>query len=188
MRCNFAEHNAKLAQPGYEWALADFYSGNTSIRRDVLNEVGGFDADFRVYGNEDLELFARLRRAGVEVSFSAAACALQEYDKTFPVYVRNTRDAGRTAVLLARKHPELADELVRFRGGRGVLRRVDQVLLGVARRSAIVQTTIVALEALLARLVPSERLGGFYSFVSMHFFWAGVNEAQAGGTRTLRRL
>jgi len=185
---NFEEHGEKLAEPGYALTLADFYSGNTSIRRAVLDEVGGFDEDFSLlYGNEDVELFGRLRAAGVEVTFSAEARAIQEYHKTFRDFARDARDTGRTAVLLARKHPELGPELVHFRGGRGVWRRVNGVLLWLARRSEAVPRLVVALESLVARLVPARRMPGFYWRASNFYFWLGVDDKQQGGEPVLRR-
>ena len=43
----FNQHLEKLAQPGYTLNLRDFYSGNFSIRRTVLMEVGLFDDNSR---------------------------------------------------------------------------------------------------------------------------------------------
>jgi GT2 family glycosyltransferase len=48
-----------------------FWSGNCSIPRDVLKEVGGFDGSFR-YG-EDVELGYRLMRQGVRFKFNVSA-------------------------------------------------------------------------------------------------------------------
>jgi GT2 family glycosyltransferase len=48
-----------------------FWSGNCSIRRDVLKAVGGFDGSFR-YG-EDIELGYRLMRQGVQFAFNMFA-------------------------------------------------------------------------------------------------------------------
>ena len=56
---------------------------------DVLLAVGGFDEAFRVYGHEDYELALRLQGAGVELAYSADACAHQHYDKTFAGFARD---------------------------------------------------------------------------------------------------
>ncbi len=37
------EHYARLAEPGHVFHVRDLYSGNASVRRDVLLGVGGFD-------------------------------------------------------------------------------------------------------------------------------------------------
>src|SRR4029077_11715275 len=80
---NFDLHLEKLARPDHEVGIRDFYSGNFSIRRDVLLEIGLFDEGFKSYGNEDGELAIRLRQAGVRVTYSAEAIAWQHYEKDF---------------------------------------------------------------------------------------------------------
>jgi GT2 family glycosyltransferase len=142
----FERHLQTLATPGRPVALREFYSGNLSIPRGVLQRVGGFDEAFRVYGNEDLELYCRLRSAGVTITFSPTPLACQYYTKDFPELARDNVAKGMTAVLLATKHPEAASELklsarhLGSRWRRGVLkalvcttRRWPVVLRGVAR-------------------------------------------------------
>jgi len=80
----FNEHLAKLAQTSYALQLRDFYSGNFSIRRDVLLEAGLFDEAFKVYGNEDLELSLRLSRAGVRLVYSPDAWPTSTIRKISP--------------------------------------------------------------------------------------------------------
>jgi GT2 family glycosyltransferase len=101
----FNGHLKNLAQPHYRFKLRDFYSGNFSIRREVLLEVGAFDESFKIYGNEDLELSVRLSRAGVQLVFSSDALAYQHYTKDFAALARDNIAKGQTAVLLASKHP-----------------------------------------------------------------------------------
>ena len=107
----FNTHLQKLARPGHEFSPRDFYTGNFSIRRDVLLEVGGFDEDFTRYGNEDVELSVRLRRAGVRLRFEPRAASRQAYEKGLAALANDTVDKGRTSVVLARKHPEVWKQL-----------------------------------------------------------------------------
>ena len=181
----FDDHNTKLARPDHVFVLRDFYTGNTSIRRDVLLEVGGFDEDFRVYGHEDLELLVRLRRLGADLRFAPAAVAWQDYQKSFSNFAHDTEQAGRTAVLLAQKHPDVAPEVVLYRGGRRIWRTVNACLLFATRRSARVPRLIVALESFLAKVAPN-RLSRFYALAADFFFWAGVQEADPRGRRIFR--
>jgi GT2 family glycosyltransferase len=188
MRHKFDEHMAKLGEPGHVFSLADFYSGNMSIRRESLESVGAYDDAFStLYGNEDLELYARLRAEGIRLRFSSDACASQIYEKTFPRWARETREAGITAVMLSRKHPELSAELVMFRGGRGVWRRLNTVLLEVSKRTDGLLRLLNATEPAVTRVLPAGRASHFFWYASNHLFWVGVNEAQADGVRTLRR-
>jgi glycosyltransferase involved in cell wall biosynthesis len=182
MSRNFDDHNAKLARPGHAFVLRDFYTGNTSMVRGLLLEVGGFDEDFRVYGHEDLELLVRLRRRGTELRFEPAAVARQEYHKVFPTFARDTQQAGATAVLLARKHPEIAPEVVLYRGGGRVWRTVSACLLFATRHWSGVPRLVVALESLLARAAPN-RLSRFYACAADYFFWVGVQQADPRGRR-----
>lgn len=101
----FNAHLRKLADPAYEIKLRDFYSGNFSIRSDVLFQVGLFDEEFKAYGNEDIELYFRLIAANVSLLYCQEAVAHQEYSKDFADLARDTVAKGHTAVLLARKHP-----------------------------------------------------------------------------------
>ena len=105
----YAEHVKKLAQPGYQIEMRDFYTGNVSIRRDTLLRAGGFDGDFKVYGHEDVELFIRLTSASIPVKYSTQALAYQHFEKDFAAMVRDRVAAGQTAVQLARKHPSARD-------------------------------------------------------------------------------
>jgi GT2 family glycosyltransferase len=107
----FNQHLAKLAQPGYVLNLRDFYSGNFSIRRLVLMEVGLFDESFRLYGNEDLELSLRLRQAGIDLVYRAEALADQHYEKDYAALAKDHISKGKTSIQFAKAHPEVIPDL-----------------------------------------------------------------------------
>ena len=107
----FNQHLEKLAQPGYTLNLRDFYSGNFSIRRRFLTEVGLFDDQFKVYGNEDLELSWKLRQAGIQLVYCTEASAIQHYEKDYAYLARDNIANGKTSVLLAKLHPEVIPEI-----------------------------------------------------------------------------
>ena len=56
----FNRHIEKLESPGRTQACV-ILQRNFSIRRDLLLEIGGSLEDFKIYGNEDLELAWRLK-------------------------------------------------------------------------------------------------------------------------------
>ena len=174
----FNQHLARLAQPGHRFTLRDFYSGNFSIRRDVLLEVGLFDEAFRIYGNEDLELSYRLVRAGVELAYSAEALAHQHYTKDFAGLARDTVAKGQTAVLLASKHPETFNQLQ--------LSTYDQasrpwraVRAGLVAASGRWPRTIEAIAGVIRRLEQwnAPGLGLFYRLALDICYWGGVQAA-----------
>lgn len=180
MAWKFERHLANLAQPGHEFALRDFYSGNTSLRRDVLVDAGGYDEEYTLYGNEDLELSLRLRAAGVRLVYDGDALAYQHYEKDLRGLVRDTEEKGRTAVQLARAHPGTFDQLqlARFDATWPAWRALRNVLLRGGRRIA----AAVLLAARLVERTPAAR-PLFYVLLLDYFYWVGV---QAGLAADLR--
>jgi GT2 family glycosyltransferase len=179
----FNRHLERLATLDGPLGLRDFYSGNLSIRRDVLNEVGGFDEAFTVYGNEDLELSIRLRAAGVQIVYSAEAVAFQSYDKNFAGLAGDNVAKGRTAVLLSRKHPSALPELKIGAYHREPLVRRSSValLLGMTRILPGARERVTRVVGWLGdRRVPGvERL---YPTVLDYCYWCGARDAAGGGT------
>ena len=174
----FNRHLEQLARPGYRRQVRDFYSGNFSIRRDVLLEVGAFDEDFTVYGNEDVELSLRLTAAGVDLAYHAGALAHQHYTKDFEGLARDTIAKGRTAVLLARKHPEVSPalRLSAYREGSRRWRFLRAVLLHLGWAWPGTATWTLRAVALLERF-GSRRLDLAYTLVLDYCFWLGARSA-----------
>jgi GT2 family glycosyltransferase len=174
----FDAHLANLAVPGHRFVPRDFYSGNASLRTEVLREVGGFDEAFAVYGNEDVELYLRLAEADVEMRYDASALAHQEYGKELSGLGRDTVEKGRTAVLLARTHPAVFASLRLADPGdasRPWLAARAVLLAATRRRPGLTHVGLAAGTAL-------ERLGLwrqplFYRALLDYLFWAGVGAA-----------
>jgi GT2 family glycosyltransferase len=171
----FNRHLQQLAQPNYRFKLTDFYSGNASIRRDMLIGVGGFDEAFMVYGNEDLELYLRLLRAGARLVYSAEACAEQHYTKGFRALARDNIAKGQTAVLLASKHPSALPDLklstysqawVKWRLLRALLLHLSRAWPGAPDR-------VIQLMEWIERRRPA-RLNQYYMLALDYFYWLGA--------------
>jgi GT2 family glycosyltransferase len=177
---------ARLAQPGYRLTFRDTYTGNFSARRDVLLEVGGFDEAFRAYGHEDYELALRLQASGVELVYSADAMTHQHYEKTFAAFARDGIARGRTAVLLAAKHPAAADRLKLSEYDRETRtwRALRFLLLAASRVTDRVPAWLIGLIERLERQEPV-RLERYYTMAIDYFYWLGVLGARrqqaAGG-------
>lgn len=172
----FNSHLDRLAEPDHEFVPRDFYSGNASLRTEVMREVGGFSESFTVYGNEDIDLWLRLRAAGVQLSYEPLALARQEYDKDLRALCRDAIQKGRTTVILAAIHPKVFPQLrlaQPWDGSRPWL-AARAALLGLSRRLRALPGLVFAAAAGFER-VGAWRSPLFYRAVLDFAFWAGVD-------------
>lgn len=176
----FNRHLERLARPGYRMTFRDFYSGNFSIPRDFFLQLGGFDEQFRIYGNEDGELALRLLQAGVEIRYSAEALARQHYEKDFAALARDNIAKGRTAVLLSRKWPAALSELkfARREMGSQKWRAALSTLLFASRIAPFVPDVAIRIMARVERRRPP-RLDLYYRFALDYFYLLGAQSALA---------
>jgi GT2 family glycosyltransferase len=170
-----------LASPGYRLRFRDVYAGNLSIRRDLLLEVGAFDEAFSIYGHEDYELALRLDKAGVELVFSPEAVAHQHYEKTFAALAHDGIARGRTAMLLAGKHPEVAEQLklATFERETRKWRALRSGLLALSRYVPITSRLVIVFMGWLERRRPT-RLDRYYTMALDYFYWVGAQAAMRG--------
>jgi GT2 family glycosyltransferase len=84
-----------------------FLTGNASVRRADLDQVGGFDEDFTGYGHEDLELGYRLQRAGVAIVYEPRAVNYHWHPVPYDERKSKMELAGRSTVRFYRKHPDV---------------------------------------------------------------------------------
>jgi glycosyltransferase involved in cell wall biosynthesis len=180
----FNRHLEQLAQPDYRFKLTDFYSGNSSIGRDMLIGLAGFDEAFRVYGNEDLELYLRLLRAGARLVYSPEACAEQHYTKGFRALARDNIAKGQTAVLLASKHPSALGDLKLSTYHQASLkwRLLRKFMLSVSRVWPAAPGCIMQLVEWIERRRPA-RLNQYYMLALDYFFWLGALAAMRANRR-----
>ena len=78
---------------------------NMAFRRDRLLELGGFDPQFRVAG-DDVDLCWRLQDRGWKLGFSPAAVVWHHRRNSVPAYWRQQAGYGRAEAMLERKWPE----------------------------------------------------------------------------------
>jgi GT2 family glycosyltransferase len=175
----FNRHLERLERCGGPTTARDFYGGNLSIRRDVFLRISGFDERFTQYGNEDVELSLRLASAGVPIVYEPSAIATQRYDKTFARLAADTVAKGRTAVQLARLHPEVRSQLKlgAWRTEPFMRRLLVAALLAATRVAPVVPKAVEKAMTLLGlrRRALALRL---YSPVLDYFYWCGVREAE----------
>ncbi len=170
----------RLAERGGSLRFNEVYTGNFSVPRDVFLEVGGFDEEFRLYGHEDYEMVLRMTRVGVDFRFDPAALARQHYGKSFRALAADILAEGETAVLFARKHPEvLADlHLAGYARRSPRTRRRLAALLALSRAWGGFPPLVIAL---VERLEPRRPAGleSWYRLVFDALYWLGVELALA---------
>lgn len=174
----FDLHLSRLSDPAHLALPRSFFSGNASLRTETMRAVGGYDDSFGIYGNEDVELALRLRKAGVELGYDPEALAWQSYDKDLGGLQRDTLAKGRTTVQLARSHPEVFPDL-RLADPDDASRpwlAARALLLWATRRLPATSGAVFALFSLLERL-GAWRSPLFYRPVLDYAFWAGVDAA-----------
>ena len=81
-----------------------FMTGNASVPRATLAQVGGFDENFTGYGHEDLELGYRLRAAGLRIEYAREAVNYHWHPVPFDQQQGRMELAGRSTVRFYRKH------------------------------------------------------------------------------------
>lgn len=189
LRLGFETRMKKMAQPGYKMRFNDAYTGNFSIRRDVLIRVGAFDQAFKIYGHEDYELSLRLLRAGVELVFSADAIAYQHYTKDFVAVARDGIARGKTAVLFASKHPEVYHylKLSKYNEGSRKWRFLRARLFRLNRLWAGTTDCVVSFIKWCEKR-KAARLHYYYFLALDYFYWIGVMSALHENQRLVERL
>jgi GT2 family glycosyltransferase len=78
---------------------------NMAIHKSALEEIGGFDPQFRAAG-DDVDVCWRLLDAGKRIAFSPGAVVLHHRRRSIRAYLRQQRGYGKAEALLERKHPE----------------------------------------------------------------------------------
>lgn len=150
-------HFDELARPGHRFSYFDLMTGNLSLSRAIWNEIGGLDPQF-ARAREDLELGVRLMKRGIRFHYAGKALGWhQEHLTSSPKSVlHRSMEEGRSDVLMALKHPDMAPVLrvcwnVRRKGRRPALK------FAVLRRTGFIDGAAIAIGQRLIRLI--ERLG-----------------------------
>lgn len=176
----FNEHMRRLSAPEYVLKLRDVYSGNFSIRREKLVEISAFDEEFQLYGNEDLDLAARLMQVGVTLLYHPKALAKQHYTKDFAALARDHIAKGKTSMQLLNKHPETFPQLklAQAREGSWRWRATLKLLLTASRVWPNLPNMVIRIIE-VAEANKALRLGFVYPLVLDYFYWLGVAQMHA---------
>ncbi len=92
---------------GHEYDYWHCCTGNSSVSRAAVLEVGMFDEDFRGPAAEDIELGYRLEQAGCRLLYAADCLAWHDHAIAPTDFCRINELRGTWAPLLFCKHPDL---------------------------------------------------------------------------------
>lgn len=171
----FNLHTGKISAPGYNLRIWDFYSGNFSINRNDMIEVGQFDESFEIYGYEDVELANRLLKAGLTIIFSPEAMCIQHYEEDFRGLAYKTISSGMNAVKLASLHPETFNEtkLIEYNLTGWKWRSLRLFLIWTSTLIPATTNVLIFIINLFER--PDSRVHErLYHLAMDYFFWFGV--------------
>lgn len=85
--------------------LAEHIPGcNMAFRKSVLEQVGGFDEDFRIAG-DDVDICWKVQEAGGTIGFSPSAVVWHHRRNSLPAYLKQQFNYGRAEAMLAAKWP-----------------------------------------------------------------------------------
>ncbi|MFC2172744.1 glycosyltransferase family 2 protein [Acidobacteriota bacterium] len=105
-------HLHRRARKTLSWLF--FLTGNASVPKKVLLDVGCFDGGFREYGHEDLDLGYRLAKSGVPLRYHPAARNYHWHPLSFEERCKKMRQSGTATVRLHAKH---RDPFIKLRLG-----------------------------------------------------------------------
>ena len=98
-----------------DYSRSFFWTSNVSVRKKFVDEVGGFDEDFREYGWEDMELGYRLKQLGLERIVNEKAIVSHfkppKQKKDLPGMLRQAESSARSALIYIRKRPGIRSRL-----------------------------------------------------------------------------
>jgi glycosyltransferase involved in cell wall biosynthesis len=100
-------------EPGPVDAASYLYSSHVSVKRAILERVGGFDPRFPTAAVEDTELGVRLADAGLLLEYHPELLVLHDHPTTPPQAFRRSIAVGRSAALYNRLRPDRPHPAVR---------------------------------------------------------------------------
>lgn len=156
------------------------FGGQMSVRRPLLEQLGGFDTEFTArgeYGQEDADFGVRLLR-GHKVVHAPDAISYHRYIVTPAENMQRAFKSGRADVLFLRRHPSLMPQLKAYnRAGRRAVRFILRPLSHVPLLARLCAPLAVALAnvGLKTRWRSSRHLARIYYAAQQLAYWSSVN-------------
>jgi len=103
----YQDRHKRLSTPDLVFRATDVFAGNLSVRRSLLELIGGFDVSYSGYGCEDWDLGQRLIEAGATIAYVPDAAVVHLAITTPGRWLQNAREEAITQQRLVEKHPVL---------------------------------------------------------------------------------
>lgn len=171
----------------WQATFRQFYTGNASLPRALVHEVGGFDGRFR--RAEDVELSYRLHEAGCRFEFNPNAVGWHYAERSFESWLSNARAYGVNDVVFARDHgrPELLgfvrDE---FPQRNALIRAMVRAAVGRRRVSSALQALLNIHARVAANLGLARPASGLLSASYNLAYYRGIAD-ELGGAEPFRQ-
>lgn len=172
------ESQYKLILNGtYGVGARQFYTGNCSLRRDLIIEAGLFDESYKRY--EDVELGYRMEQRGARFYFSPKAIGYHYANRSLDSWLRMHYLYGIYAVKLDRDKGlagMISASQREFKERHFLTQLVARRLLDHKRLQKALAWVFVAVARVASRVGQERRSYEALSCVANVFFWQGFNE------------
>ena len=169
----------RLDRDGGRLTVADFLTGQLSVRAARFAQIRGFDEALTAggsFGGEDTDLLFRMRQADIRLAYNGAAISYQRYIVTPRQNLRQWREAGRNDAALSRKHPGIGRTLWGQHQGNAVAGRLTRAAARLPAAPFRPLRTLVLGRVGAGRVDPGTEWA--YARLRDIGYWAGV---RAGG-------
>jgi glycosyltransferase involved in cell wall biosynthesis len=179
-----ANQYSAMEQGLFQTTARQFYTGNTSLKRKLFLEAGGFDPSFR--RAEDVELAYRLAARGAEFLFDPKAVGYHYANRTFSAWISIPYAYGVNDVIFTKEKgqnwllPTLWKE---FNTRHPIIKGLTRLCLG---RPWMMKACISALRGglCLSRIISSRQLGLYLCSVMFNLrYYQGVADRLGGRDR-----
>lgn len=160
-----------------------FYTGNTSLARQLVIAAGGFDERFR--RAEDIELAYRLNKLGVEFVFAPQAAGYHYAERSFASWLATPYTYGRNDIIFGREQQVNLLEFVRREFGQRnrLTRWLVWALLDRPRASAAALAVMPQLALFAHRVLGERGSRPIYSAIFNLRYYQGVADELGGRDR-----
>jgi len=176
----YEKEYARMEQNPAQLRPSDFYSGNASLPRDLLVELGGFNEELGRLADADGELGYRLWQRGIKLVFNRKALGYLVSLKDFEERCQRSYAEGRSAVKQHELHPESVWKLALGNYKKGPLwrRLLRNYLLRYGPDSFPLKLLRKGIRCLEFTRIPP-LIYPWYRLIFDYYFWAGVQEEAA---------